>query len=82
MQRLSAMHYFDYPAFVALAKRIGYTTVDMNEVALRNGHFISKKQTRQHLRALLRRFGLEHLAYRMQRAWYVGMFELALTKEA
>ncbi|MFM7678170.1 MAG: methyltransferase domain-containing protein [Roseiflexaceae bacterium] len=82
MQRLSAMHYFDYPAFVALATRIGYSTVDMNEVALRNGNFVSKKQSRQHIRALLRRLGLEHLAYRMQRAWYVGMFELALTKEA
>lgn len=82
MQRLSAMHYFDYPEFVALAQRIGYHTTDMNEVALRDGRFVSKKSSRQRMRALLRRVGLEHLAYRAQRAWYVGMFELALTKEA
>lgn len=82
MQRLSAMHYYDYPAFVSLAKQLGYRTVDMNEVALNAGRFISKKSSRQRIRAILRRVGLEQVAYRVQRAWYTGMFELALTKES
>lgn len=82
MQRLSAMHYFDYPELVQLAQRLGYRTVDMNEVALQDGQFTSKKRSRQRIRAVLRRIGLEHLAYRAQRAWYTGMFELALTKES
>lgn len=82
MQRLSAMHYFDYPEFVALAKQLGYHTVDMNEIALREGRFVSKKSSRQRIRAWLRTMGLEHIAYRAQRAWYTGMFELALTKES
>ncbi len=82
MQRLSTMHYFDYPEFVALAKQTGYTTVDMNEVALQSGHFVSKRSSRQRIRALLRALGLEYVAYKVQRAWYVGMFELALTKDS
>ena len=81
MQQLSDMHYYDYPAFVALAKHHGYTTVDMNEDAVRTGAFVSLKPSRRALRAGLRAVGLEALAYRAQRAWYTGMFELVLTKE-
>lgn len=80
MQRLSTMHYFDYDQFVQIAQSAGFTTVDMNETALREGRFISKKATRQRIRARLRALGLEHVAYKVQRAWYTGMFELALTK--
>jgi hypothetical protein len=82
MQRLSAMHYFDYPEFVSLAKAHGFQTVDMNEVALVEGRFVSQKATRQRIRNALRTVGLEHIAYKAQRAWYTGMFELALTKVA
>jgi ubiquinone/menaquinone biosynthesis C-methylase UbiE len=82
MQRLSTMHYFDYPEFVALARQHGFTSVDMNEIALREGRFVSQKSTRRRLRAILRTLGLEGIAYRMQRAWYTGMFELVLTKAA
>jgi G:T-mismatch repair DNA endonuclease (very short patch repair protein) len=54
----------------------------MNEIALREGRFVSQKSTRRRLRAILRTLGLEGIAYRMQRAWYTGMFELVLTKAA
>lgn len=80
MQRLSTMHYFDYPEFVALARQHGFASLDMNEIALREGRFVSQKSSRRRLRAGLRTLGLEQLAYRVQRAWYTGMFELVLTK--
>ena len=80
MQRLSTMHYYDYAQFVQLAQSAGFQTVDMNETALREGRFVSKKASRQRIRAGLRVMGLEQLAYKAQRAWYTGMFELALTK--
>ena len=82
MQRLSTMHYFDYPEFVALARQHGFASVDMNEVAVREGRFISQKSSRRRLRNVLRALGLEGIAYRAQRAWYTGMFELVLTKVA
>jgi ubiquinone/menaquinone biosynthesis C-methylase UbiE len=82
MQRLSTMHYYDYPEFVALARQHGFATVDMNEVALHEGRFVSQKTSRQQIRQTLRQLGLEHIAYQAQRAWYTGMFELALTKVA
>jgi hypothetical protein len=74
------MHYYDYAQFVQLAQSAGFRTVDMNETALREGRFVSKKASRQRIRAGLRAIGLEQLAYKAQRAWYTGMFELALTK--
>lgn len=80
MQRLSTMHYFDYPEFVALARQHGFASLDMNEIALSEGRFVSQKSSRRRLRAGLRTLGLEQLAYRVQRAWYTGMFELVLTK--
>ena len=52
----------------------------MNETALQEGRFVSKKASRQRIRAGLRTLGLEQFAYKAQRAWYTGMFELALTK--
>lgn len=81
MQQLSDMHYYDYPAFVQFARAHGYATIDMNEDAVAAGTFVSQKSSRRQLRAFLRAIGLETLAYRMQRAWYTGMFELVLTKE-
>lgn len=82
MQRLSTMHYFDYPEFVAIAQQHGFTSIDMNEIAVREGRFISQKSSRRRIRNTLRALGLEGIAYRMQRAWYTGMFELVLTKAA
>jgi len=81
MQRLSEMHYYDYPEFCQLARVHGFSTTDMNQDALQAGAFISKKPTRAKIRAFLRVIGLELLAYKVQRAWYTGMFELALRKE-
>lgn len=80
MQRLSTMHYYDYSQFIKIARSAGFTTVDMNETALREGRFVSKKASRQRIRAGLRAIGIEQFAYKIQRAWYTGMFELALTK--
>ena len=81
MQRLSAMHYYDYPEFCRLAGQHGFSTTDMNQDALIAGGFISKKPSRIRIRAFLRTIGLELFTYKIQRAWYTGMFELALRKE-
>lgn len=82
MQRLSEMHYFTYGQFVRLARRCGFTTRDLREDLLAEGRLHSPKVSRRAIRTLLRRLGLERIAYRLQRAWYVGMFELALEKVA
>lgn len=81
MQRLSEMHYFTYPAFVRLARRHGFRVHDLKEAELRRGTLHSPKPTRRFIRAILRALRLERPAYRLQRHWYVGMFELALVKE-
>ncbi len=80
MQRLSAMHYYGYDAFAALAGRCGFDMRDMRRDALRAGTLASPKPTRRAIRRALRAVGLEDAAYLLQRHFYVGMFELALTK--
>jgi 2-polyprenyl-3-methyl-5-hydroxy-6-metoxy-1,4-benzoquinol methylase len=82
MQRLSEMHYFHYPELLALCERIGFRVRDMREQQLRAGRFVSRKASRRALRAGLRAVGLELPAYRAQRHWYVGMFELDLERVA
>jgi SAM-dependent methyltransferase len=81
MQRLSEMHYFSFPAFVRLARRHGFRVRDLREAELRAGKLYSPKRTRRLIRFGLRALELERLAYRAQRRWYAGMFELALVKE-
>ncbi len=81
MQRLSEMHYFSYGDFVRLAARYGFRVHDLKERELRAGKLHSPKRSRRLIRGTLRALGLERLAYRAQRQWYVGMFELALVKE-
>jgi ubiquinone/menaquinone biosynthesis C-methylase UbiE len=80
MQRLSAMHYFHYPELLRICERIGFRVRDVRESELRRGRFVSRKASRRAIRAGLRAVGLEQLAYRAQRRWYVGMFELDLEK--
>ncbi len=80
MQRLSAMHYFHYPEFVRLCNQYGFRVYDLREAQLKAGTFVSRKASRRAVRTALRAVGLEGVAYRAQRRWYVGMFELALTK--
>ena len=81
MQRLSEMHYFSYGDFVELARRYGFRVYDLKERELQAGKLHSPKRSRRLIRSALRTLGLERLAYRAQRQWYVGMFELALVKE-
>lgn len=81
MQRLSEMHYFSYGDFVKLARRYGFRVHDLKEHELRAGKLHSPKRSRRLIRSALRALRLERLAYRAQRQWYVGMFELALVKE-
>ncbi|MEI7771335.1 MAG: methyltransferase domain-containing protein [Chloroflexales bacterium] len=81
MQRLSEMHYFRYGQFVRLCRRHGFTVRDMRQEQLRRGALRSPKASRRAIRAALRALGLEGLAYRAQRRWYVGMFELDLVKK-
>lgn len=81
MQRLSEMHYFSYGDFVRLARRYGFRVHDLKERELRAGKLHSPRRSRRLIRSALRTLGLERLAYRAQRQWYVGMFELALVKE-
>ncbi|GAB4446393.1 MAG: class I SAM-dependent methyltransferase [Chloroflexi bacterium OHK40] len=80
MQRLSEMHYFHYGELVGLCERLGFRVHDMRERQLRAGRFVSRKPGRRAIRRALRAVGLEGLAYRAQRRWYVGMFELDLEK--
>lgn len=80
MQRLSEMHYFTYRQFARLARRNGLDVSDLREELLRAGELVSPRLSRRLLRAGLRTIGLEQPAYRVQRDWYAGMFELALTK--
>ncbi len=80
MQQLSEMHYYSYSAFARLAKTHGFSVQDLRERALRAGTLVSPKPGRRLVRAILRRLGVELFAYRLQRQWYTGMFELALTK--
>ncbi len=82
MQRLSEMHYFHYGQLVRLCEGLGFRVRDLREEQLRAGTFVSRKASRRAIRAGLRAVGLEGLAYRAQRRWYVGMFELALEKAA
>jgi ubiquinone/menaquinone biosynthesis C-methylase UbiE len=81
MQRLSEMHYFHYGQFVRLCKRHGFAVKDLRQEQLRRGELRSPKASRRAIRAALRALGLEGLAYRAQRRWYVGMFELDLLKK-
>jgi len=80
MQRLSEMHYFFYHDLVRLCETLGFRVRDLREEQLRAGRLMSRKAGRRAVRALLRGVGLEETAYRAQRRWYVGMFELALTR--
>jgi ubiquinone/menaquinone biosynthesis C-methylase UbiE len=80
MQRLSQMHYFHYGQFVRLCNRNGFLVKDLRQEQLRRGKLRSPRPGRRAMRKFLRTFGLEGLAYRAQRRWYVGMFELDLKK--
>jgi len=81
MQRLSDMHYFEYQTFTALAARCRFSVRDLREEELLRGTLYSPKPTHRIARAALRRLGLERAAYRLQRDWYTGMFELGLVKQ-
>lgn len=82
MQRLSEMHYFHYGELLRLCRGLGFRVHDMREEQLRAGTFVSRKAGRRAIRGGLRALGLEGLAYRAQRRWYAGMFELALERVA
>jgi hypothetical protein len=47
---------------------------------LQAGTLASPKASRRAIRTALRTMGLEPIAYRLQRDYYVGMFELGLYK--
>ncbi|MGQ9829756.1 MAG: class I SAM-dependent methyltransferase [Roseiflexus sp.] len=81
LQRLSDMHYFEYRTFTALAARCGFSVRDLREEELLRGTLFSPKPVRRIARAALRRLGLEHTAYHLQRDWYAGMFELGLIRQ-
>ncbi len=81
MQRLSEMHYFHYHELVRLCNQLGFTVTDLREQALLAGQLPSRQPLRRAIRRVLRRMGLEQTAYRWQRRFYAGMFELDLCKE-
>jgi hypothetical protein len=78
MQRLSEMHYFRWSEWLQLCQQKGFQVRDLREELLREGKLNSPKRSRRAIRSLLRTMGLEQFAYRLQRRWYVGMFEVAL----
>jgi ubiquinone/menaquinone biosynthesis C-methylase UbiE len=79
-QRLSEMHYYTYNDFVTLAAQHGFLVRDLREEQLREGSLPSVRPAKKLLRGVLRSVGLEHHAYRIERRWVVGMYELALCK--
>jgi ubiquinone/menaquinone biosynthesis C-methylase UbiE len=78
MQRLSDMHYFDYTELVRLCNGLGFSVRDLRESALQAGALASSRASRRLLRSTLRAVGLERAAYRFERRWLTGMFELEL----
>lgn len=80
MQRLSEMHYYHYDQLARLCESLGFRVTDMREAQLRAGALTSRKALRRAIRAALRAVGLEAIAYKAQRRWYVGMFEVDLEK--
>lgn len=81
MQRLSSMHYFHYHELVRICERLGFRVTDLREQALLAGKLSSRRPLRRAIRRVLRQIGLEQAAYRWQRRFYTGMFELDLRKE-
>lgn len=81
MQRLSSMHYFHYHELVRICERLGFRVTDLREQALLAGNLPSRRPLRRAIRRVLRQIGLEQAAYRWQRRFYTGMFELDLRKE-
>jgi ubiquinone/menaquinone biosynthesis C-methylase UbiE len=78
MQRLSDMHYFDYNDLLQLCHGLGFGVRDLRETALAAGELSSGRPSRRLLRGALRTIGLERAAYRFERRWLTGMFELEL----
>ncbi|WP_322815496.1 class I SAM-dependent methyltransferase [Chloroflexus sp.] len=81
MQRLSSMHYFHYHELVRICERLGFRVTDLREQALLAGNLPSRRPLRRAIRRVLRQIGLEQAAYRWQRRFSTGMFELDLRKE-
>ncbi|WP_322823280.1 class I SAM-dependent methyltransferase [Chloroflexus sp.] len=81
MQRLSSMHYFHYHELVRICERLGFRVTDLREQSLLAGKLPSRRPLRRVIRRVLRQIGFEQTAYRWQRRFYTGMFELDLRKE-
>ncbi len=81
MQRLSEMHYFGYAEFARLVGQYGFHVRDLREELLQEGRLHSPRPARRAFRAILRGVGLERAAYRLERSYHTGMFELGLVKK-
>lgn len=79
-QALSEMHYFTWGAFRRLAETVGFRVEDLKERRLRAGTLPSRRPWRSRLRKALRALSLETLAYRLARAFFLPVFEVALWK--
>lgn len=80
-QRLSEMHYFTYRAFARLARRYGFSTIDLDETRVQRGELAPHRARRRILLQALDRLGLALPLYHIVRALYQGTYRLALIKQ-
>jgi 2-polyprenyl-3-methyl-5-hydroxy-6-metoxy-1,4-benzoquinol methylase len=78
-QALSAMHYVTYPGFVARCRALGFAIEDTRERRVRTGPRGARTRFARPI-ALLRRLGLATLGYRLYRTFFLGTFEVHLTR--
>jgi 2-polyprenyl-3-methyl-5-hydroxy-6-metoxy-1,4-benzoquinol methylase len=78
-QALSAMHYVTYPGFVARCRALGFAVEDTRERRVRSAAPGARTRFARPI-ALLRRLGLATLAYRLYRTFFLGTFEVHLTR--
>lgn len=81
-QALSAMHYYTWRGFVALAARHGFRVRDLDEERVRRGELATAKPARRRVLGLLQRLGLTLPLYRLNRAVYQGTYRVALERAA
>ncbi len=78
-QALSSMHYVTYGGFVARCRALGFAAEDTRERRVRTGPLGKRTRFAQPI-ALLRRLGLAVAGYRAYRTFFLGTFEVHLTK--
>ena len=80
-QRLSEMHYFTFGEFVALARRYGFATLDLDERRIQRGELAVRRPRRRKVLQMMAQLGLVQPLYKVVRTLYQGTYRLALRKD-